>query len=140
MSSLSPGVFKFELCTVSPHVREPHIHRLNQPCIWRTISFYGMFQVVLVVKNVPSNAGGVRGRYWIQSLGQEYPLEESTSNPLHYSCLENSMDRGAWRPIVHSITKSRTQLKRLACMHIILYKGLRHPHSLVSVGVLEPIP
>ena len=52
------------------------------------------------------------------------------------------MDRGVWRPIVHSITKSWTQLKRLECMHIILYKGLKHPHSLVSWrgGVLEPIP
>ena len=33
------------------------------------------------------------------------PREEK-SNPLQYSCLENSMDRGAWRAIVHGITKS----------------------------------
>ena len=31
-------------------------------------------------------------------------------NPLQYSCLENSMDRGAWRDIVHGITKSQTRL------------------------------
>ena len=31
-------------------------------------------------------------------------------NPLHYSCLENSMDRGAWRATVHGVSKSRTQL------------------------------
>ena len=34
-------------------------------------------------------------------------------NPLHYSCLENPMDRGAWQATVHRVTKSRTQLKRL---------------------------
>ena len=31
-------------------------------------------------------------------------------NPLQYSCLENPMDRGAWWPIVHGVTKSWTQL------------------------------
>ena len=31
-------------------------------------------------------------------------------NPLQYSCLENSMDRGAWKATVHGVTKSWTQL------------------------------
>ena len=35
---------------------------------------------------------------------------EGNSNPLHYSCLENPMDRGSWRATVHSVAKSRTQL------------------------------
>ena len=30
--------------------------------------------------------------------------------PLQYSCLENSMDRGAWYATVHGVTKSQTQL------------------------------
>ena len=34
-------------------------------------------------------------------------------NLLQYSCLENSMDRGAWWATVHRDTKSQTQLKRL---------------------------
>ena len=34
-------------------------------------------------------------------------------NPLQHSCLENSMDRGAWQVTVHGVAKSRTQLKRL---------------------------
>ena len=31
-------------------------------------------------------------------------------NPLKYSCLENSMDRGAWRAIVHGVTQSQAPL------------------------------
>ena len=31
-------------------------------------------------------------------------------NPLHYSCLENSMDREAWQDTVHGVTKSQMQL------------------------------
>ena len=31
-------------------------------------------------------------------------------NPLQYSCLQNYMDRGAWRDTVHGVTKSQTQL------------------------------
>ena len=36
--------------------------------------------------------------------------EEGNDNPLQYSCLENSMDRGAWQSIVHKVAKSWTQL------------------------------
>ena len=47
-------------------------------------------------------------------------------NPLQYSCLENSMDRGAWQATVHRVTKSRTQLKQLS-MHTLLGMKLRKP-------------
>ena len=43
-----------------------------------------------------------------RSLGKE------NGNPLQHSCLENPMDRGAWPATVHRVTKSLTQLKRLA--------------------------
>ena len=33
---------------------------------------------------------------------------DGNGNSLQYSCLENSMDRGAWRAIVHGVTKSQT--------------------------------
>ena len=33
---------------------------------------------------------------------------EGNGNPLQYSCLENSMDRGAWQVTVHGVTKSWT--------------------------------
>ena len=35
---------------------------------------------------------------------------EGNGNPLQYSCLENSMDGGAWWATVHGVTKSRTRL------------------------------
>ena len=34
--------------------------------------------------------------------------EEGNGNPLQYSCLENSMDRGAWQATVHGVAKSQT--------------------------------
>ena len=30
---------------------------------------------------------------------------EGNGNPLHYSCLENPMDRGAWQATVHGVTR-----------------------------------
>ena len=35
---------------------------------------------------------------------------EGNGNPLQYSCLENSMDRGAWRATVHEVAESWTRL------------------------------
>ena len=36
----------------------------------------------------------------VQSMDWEDPLEEENGNPFQYSCLTNSMDRGAWQAIV----------------------------------------
>ena len=44
----------------------------------------------------------------VQSLGQEDPLEKGIANPLQYPCLENSMDRGAWRATICGVTRSWT--------------------------------
>ena len=67
--------------------------------------------MVLVVKNLPANAGDLRDvgsiPGWIRSLGRGH------GNPLQYSCLENPMDRGAWRATVPRVAKSRARLKRL---------------------------
>ena len=46
----------------------------------------------------------------IQSLGWEDPLEKGNGYPLQYSCLENSMVRGAWWATAHGVAKSRTRL------------------------------
>ena len=68
-------------------------------------------QVVLVVKNPPANAGDIRDTVFIPGLGR-YP-GGGHGNPFQYSCLENPMDRGAWRATVQRVTQSRTRLKRL---------------------------
>ena len=46
--------------------------------------------------------------------GSERPPGVGHGSPIQYSCLENPMDRGAWRDTVHGVTKSRTWLKRLS--------------------------
>ena len=38
------------------------------------------------------------------------PRSQGNGNPLQYSCLENSMDRGAWWATVHGVTKSWIRL------------------------------
>ena len=42
---------------------------------------------------------------------------EGNGNPLQYSCLENSMDQGAWQATVHGIPKGRTQLSNFTRIH-----------------------
>ena len=75
---------------------------------------YGIFQVVLVVKNPPANAGDIRDAGLIPGSGRS--PGEGHGNPLQYSCLENTMDRGAWPAIAHRVAKSWTWLKQLS-MH-----------------------
>ena len=77
-------------------------------------------QVLLVVKNLPTNAGDLR------DVGSS-PVSRRTpggghGNPLQYSCLENPMDRGAWQAIGHRVTKSWIWLKQLS-MHATQAQG-----------------
>ena len=67
-----------------------------------------------VVKNLPATEA--EPEMWVQPLGQSgRSPREGNGNPLQYSCLENSMDRGAWWTIVHGVTKSQTRLSMLTC-------------------------
>ena len=68
---------------------------------------------MLVVKNLPANAGAERDMGLIPGLGRS-PLG-GQGNPLQYSCLENSVDRGAWRATVHGVAQSWTWLS--LCTH-----------------------
>ena len=47
--------------------------------------------------------------------GSRRSPEEGNGNPLQYSCLENSMDGGAWWARVHGVTKSQTRLSNFTC-------------------------
>ena len=58
-----------------------------------------------MVKNLPANAGDAGS---IPGSGRS--PGEGDGYPLQYSCLENPMDRGAWRATVHEVAKSQTGL------------------------------
>ena len=61
--------------------------------------------VAQTVKTLPAmqgDQGSVPGSGRSHGKGNGYPLQ--------YSCLENSMDRGAWRPTVHGVAKSRAHI------------------------------
>ena len=72
------------------------------------IPICGASQVVLVAKNSPVNAGDIRDGGSTPGLGRS--SGGGHGSPLQYSCLENPMDRGAWRATVLSVTKSWTRL------------------------------
>ena len=59
-----------------------------------------------MVKNPLANAGDARDVLAIPGLGRSPGGEHG--NPLQHSCLENPMDREAWRATVHEVTKSQT--------------------------------
>ena len=62
----------------------------------------------LVVKNLPADAGD---RHSGSIPGSGRSPGGGHGSPLQYSCLENPMDRGAWRATVHGVAKSQTRLK-----------------------------
>ena len=94
-----------------------HVNQLNSiDCVSLTSSWLlqvefclisqsasGAFQVVLVIKNLPTNAGELRYAGLIS--GWERSLGGGHGSRLQYSCLENPMDRGAWQTAVHGVTK-----------------------------------
>ena len=68
-----------------------------------------------VGKILPASAGNAREMGSIPGSGRS--PREGKSNPFQYSCLENPMDRGAWRATVHGVAKNQTQRSNWACTH-----------------------
>ena len=64
--------------------------------------------MALMVKNPPANAGDTREVGSIPGSGRSPGI--GNGNPLQYSCLENSMDRGAWWAMVHGVIQSWARL------------------------------
>ena len=71
------------------------------PC-FASLSMLGASQVVVVVKNLPANAGDVRCEI---HLGSAASPGGGNGSPLQYSCLETPMDRGAWRDTVYGVQR-----------------------------------
>ena len=71
-----------------------------------------------MVKNPPANAEGFRDSGSIPGSGRS--PGGGQGNPLQHSCLENPMDRDAWRATVHRVTKSQAQLKQLSIQDVFM--------------------
>ena len=71
-----------------------------------------------MVKNLPVSAGEVQDAGSVPGLGRS--PGEGNGNLLQYSCLENTMDRGAWQAIVHSGHKKldTTEVTQHAGRHV----------------------
>ena len=133
-----------------------------EPITW-TISFFLYKKIAyrihirgfpggIVVENLPVNAGNAREADLIPELGAS--PGGGHGSPLRYSCLENSMDRGAWRATVHGVTKSWTQLSMHALnsynikstlsfkvnnsVVLSIFMGLIEASSLIPVHFLYP--
>ena len=65
--------------------------------------FRALFILFLMTQmNIKCHAHHIRSWYRTEGGGHD--------NPLQYSCLENSITRGAWATTVHGVAKSQTQL------------------------------
>ena len=64
-----------------------------------------------MVKNLPTNAGDAGDLGLIPGLGRSPGV--GNGSPLQYSCLENSMDRGAWQAVVLGAAESRVQISTI---------------------------
>ena len=84
----------------------------------------GASQIALVVKKVPANAGDIRDAGSVPGSGRSH--RGGHGNQLQYPCLENPVDRGAWRATVHGVTKSQTQLKQ------------QHTHAHTYTDIIQP--
>ena len=74
---------------------------LGSVFVYLASAHYGASLVAHTVKNLHAMQ-----ETWVRSLGQEDPPGEGKGYPLLYSCLETSMDRGAWWAVSHGVLKS----------------------------------
>ena len=92
----------------------------------------------MVKKNLPASEGDVD---LIPGSGQS--PGEGNVNLLQYSCLENSMDRGAWQATVHSVTKGHLRcFQLLAIMNknnieSFLFKILQNMSDLIMANIMD---
>ena len=74
------------------------------PPLEYTVGGYLLFSLLPLpggsVKNLPTMQ-----ELWVQSLGREDPLEKETATHTSILIIGNSMDRGAWRVMVHGVPK-----------------------------------
>ena len=88
-----------------------------------------LVKLIFIKGNPCIKPGGSYGKEptWPKRSGFTIPESgkspgEGNGNPPQYSCLENPMERGAWRAAVHGATQSRT---RLSDLHSVLSRAQR---------------
>ena len=94
----------------------------------QTAVLFNWGKVSIMVKNKGIKAQRPVGFDWVLglfltsyvTLSRLMNCASLNGNPLQYSCLENSMDGGAWRAIVRGVAKSQTRLSDLTSLHFIL--------------------
>ena len=102
------------------YLHQCHTHELEQPervssqPLWSKPCI-ASFRTTLVSEQLWGFPYGSDGKESACNAGEQSlipglgrSLEEGNGNLLQYSCLENSVDRGAWQAIVHGITKNWT--------------------------------
>ena len=100
-----------------------HIISYNSLMFIRMIRFFSGFQGGSDGKASAHNKGDL-----VSIPGSGRSPGEGNGNPLQYSCLENSMDRGAWQATVHWVTKSWTRLSNFSFFLSFFTDFLVHLH------------
>ena len=90
-----------------------------------------------MVKNPLANVGDIRDTGLIPGLGRS--PGEGHGNLLQRSCLENPVDRRAWRATVHRVAKSGTQLRQLSKHALLTVVGPCVPCVTYMLGGWDPV-
>ena len=118
-----------------------------------TIMFYITFQYInKITNNVPAVNICPNLKHRVQRIcsardpgsipGSRIFPEEGNGNPLQYSCLENSMGRGAWRATVHVVTKTEQLTNNFLELEMVTHSSFlawripwaEEPGGLQSIG------
>ena len=83
---------------------------------WDVLGFMAMYykrvKFIAILRGFPDSSVGKESACNVGDLGLipglGRSLGEANGYPLQYSCLENPMDRGAWRAVIHGVAKSGT--------------------------------